>query len=57
MGKYSVPSEIRALRPDGTQVKRQGNLYYVYETSSTKKKFEQDDGTFIWKTVTKSGNI
>jgi len=27
----------------------------VYETSSTKRKFEQDDGTFIWKTVTKSG--
>ena len=55
MGKYSVPSEIRALRPDGTQVKRQGNLYYVYETSSTKKKFEQEDGSFKWKTVTKSG--
>ena len=55
MGKYSVPPEIRALRPNGTQVKRQGERFYVYETSSTKKKFEQEDGTFIWKTVTKSG--
>ena len=55
MGKYSVPAEIRAMRPEGTQVKRQGNLFYVYETSSTKKKFIQDDGTFVWKTVTKSG--
>lgn len=55
MGKYSVPAEIRALRPDGTQVKRQGELFYVYETSSTKKKMPQDDGTHVWKTVTRSG--
>ena len=55
MGKYSVPADIRALRPDGTQIKRQGDLFYVYETSSTKKKIPQDDGTFVWKTVTKSG--
>ena len=55
MGKYSVPAEIRALRPKGTQVKRQGDHFYVYETSSTKKKIEQEDGTFVWKTVTKSG--
>lgn len=55
MGKYSVPPEIRALRPNGTQVKRQGDLFYVYETSSTKRKFEKEDGSFIWKTVTKSG--
>ena len=55
MGKYSVPPEIRKLRPAGTQVKRQGKYFYVYETSSTKKKFQQDDGSFLWKTVTKSG--
>ena len=55
MGKYSVPPEIRALRPDGTQVKRQGDRFYVYETSSTKKKIHHSDGTDIWKTVTKSG--
>lgn len=55
MGKYSVPPEIRACRPEGTQVKRMGNLFYVYKTFSTKKKFEQDDGSFVWKTVTKSG--
>ena len=50
MGKYSVPADIRALRPDGTQIKRQGDLFYVYETSSTKKKIPQDDGTFVWNT-------
>ena len=55
MGKYSVPATIRALRPAGTQVKRQGDLFYVYETSSTKKKLQHDDGTFFWKTITKSG--
>ena len=55
MGRYSVPAEIRALRPVGTQVKRQGDLFYVYETSSTKKKMHLDDGTYVWKTVTKSG--
>ena len=55
MGIYSVPAEIRALRPQGTQVKRQGDLFYVYETSSTKRKFEDGLGGFVWKTVTKSG--
>ena len=55
MGDYSVPPEIRSLRPTGTQIKRQGNHFYVYETSSTKRKVLQQDGTCIWKTVTKSG--
>ena len=55
MGKYSVPPEIRAMRPEGTQVKRQGDHFYAYETSSTKKKVELSDGSFAWKTITKSG--
>lgn len=55
MGKYSVPEEIRKLRPAGTQVKRQGDRFYVYETSSTKKKVTNEDGTIVWKTFTKSG--
>lgn len=55
MGKYSVPKAIRDMRPEGTQVKRQGEHFYVYETKSTKVKVLQDDGGSIWKTVTKSG--
>ena len=43
MGKYSVPAEIRALRPEGTQVKRQGDHFYVYETSSCSNFFFVED--------------
>ena len=50
MGNYSVPQEIRDLRPQGTIVKKQGNGYYVYQRSSTKVKVEQEDGSYKWKT-------
>lgn len=55
MGDYSVPKEIRDLRPPGTIVKKQGNGYYVYRRSSTKVKVVQDDGTYKWKTQDKMG--
>lgn len=31
MGKYSVPAEIRAMKPKGTMVKAISGRYYVYE--------------------------
>ena len=31
MGTYSVPAEIRALKPKGTMVKKIPGGYYVYE--------------------------
>ncbi len=30
-GSYSVPAEIRALKPIGTEVKKIHNNYYVYQ--------------------------
>lgn len=54
-GKYAVPEEIRAMRPVGTTVKRQGDGYYVYETKSTSVKVVDEDGNARWKTKTKSG--
>lgn len=36
MGKYSVPEEIRARRPDGTIVKKINGRFYVYETGKRK---------------------
>lgn len=55
MGKYSVPKEIRDMRPSGSMVKAQSQRYYVYEYSSTKVKVYNDDGSFEWKTSTKMG--
>ncbi|MBQ9009500.1 MAG: hypothetical protein IJ088_09250 [Clostridia bacterium] len=55
MGKYSVPEEIRKLRPRGTTVKKVKGHYYVYEYSSTSTKQEMSDGSFEWKTVNKMG--
>lgn len=54
-GKYAVPQEIRAMRPAGTVVKRQGNHYYVYLVKSTSVKVQDEDGKWRWKSVTKSG--
>ena len=34
MGDYSVPAEIRALKPKGTMVKNINGYYYVYQFSS-----------------------
>ena len=55
MGKYSVPQEIRDMKPSGSMVKAQAQRYYVYEYSSTKVKVYLEDGSFKWKTVTKMG--
>lgn len=55
MGKYSVPQEIRDMKPNGSMVKLQSKRYYVYEYSSTKIKVLQEDGSFKWKTSTKMG--
>ncbi len=49
MASYTVPEEIRALRPEGTVVKNISGHYYVYERSRTKG----DDG----KWHTKSGPL
>ena len=46
MGNYSVPEEIRKMRPQGTMVKKVKNRYYVYEYTSTSVKTEMPDGTF-----------
>lgn len=45
MGKYSVPAEVRAMRPEGTTVKLISGGYYVYETRNEKR----EDGS--WRTV------
>ena len=55
MGKYSVPQEIRDMKPSGSMVKVQAQRYYVYEYSSTKVKVYREDGSFSWKTSTKMG--
>jgi len=55
MGNYSVPEEIRKMRPQGTMVKKVKNRYYVYEYTSTSVKTEMPDGTFRWKTQSKTG--
>ena len=55
MGNYSVPKEIRDLRPSGTIVKKQGKGYYVYKRVSTKVKVLQEDGTYKWKTHDEMG--
>lgn len=55
MSNYSVPKEIRELRPKGTTVKALSDRYYVYEYSSTKKKVLSADGSYKWKTFTKMG--
>ena len=56
MGTYSVPEEIRSLKPKGTMVKKlNGDKYYVYEYSTSKVKVISDGGKQRWKTVTKMG--
>jgi len=45
MGNYSVPQEIRAMKPKGTMVKRIHNKFYVYEY------FNRKDENGKWKTV------
>lgn len=49
MGKYSVPEEIRKLKPKGTMVKKISGHYYVYEFSN----YTDEEG----KRHTKMGKI
>lgn len=55
MGKYSVPEEIRKMRPSGTMVKNIKDHFYVYEYSSTSVKTVLPDGTNHWKTQSTTG--
>ncbi len=56
MGAYSVPEEIRKLKPQGTMVKRIGkDRFYVYEYSTSKIRVNNPDGTTRWKTKTVMG--
>lgn len=56
MGKYSVPEEIRKLKPKGTMVKNIKGLYYVYNYSSHQICTVDEDGKKHWKTKTKMGD-
>lgn len=55
MGQYSVPEEIRAMKPRGTMVKKIGGRYYVYTHSQSKDpetgKWKTDPGTCIGQIV------
>ena len=46
MGNYSVPEEIRALKPRGTRIKSIGGHYYVYTNTQVK-----DENTGKWKSA------
>lgn len=55
MGKYSVPENIRKLKPPKTMVKNISGKFYVYEYSCSQHPVFNKDGTKRWKTVTKIG--
>lgn len=55
MGNYSVPEEIRKMRPAGTTVKNIKGHYYVYEYTPTSIKVESPDGSVRWKSKTTTG--
>lgn len=55
MGKYSVPENIRAMKPKGTMVKRIKNGYYVYNYSSKQVLITDNEGNKRWKTKTEMG--
>ena len=44
MGKYSIPEDIRTLKPKGSVVKLISGNYYVYE-----QKHIKDEATGKWK--------
>lgn len=52
MGKYSVPENIRKLKPQGTMVKKINNGFYVYNYSSKQVWVTDIDGNKRWKTKT-----
>ena len=56
MGNYSVPEDIRKMRPAGTTVKNIKGHYYVYEYKSTSQKVELEDGSVKWKSKTAIGS-
>lgn len=55
MGNYSVPEEIRALKPKGTIVKKIKDNYYVYSHSQVKdevsNKWKTTSGTLLGKII------
>ena len=53
MGNYTVPEEIRKMRPAGTTVKNIKGHFYVYEYTPTSVKIKAEDGTVNWKSKTK----
>ena len=55
MGNYSVPEDIRKMRPTGTTVKNIKGHYYVYEYTPTSEKIVLPDGSTKWKSKTKIG--
>ena len=55
MGKYSVPENIRKMKPAKTMVKNISGNFYVYNYSCSRHVFLNEDGTKRWKTVTKIG--
>ena len=55
MGNYSVPEEIRKLKPKGTMVNKIKNGYYVYTYISTQILVEDLEGNKHWKTNTAMG--
>lgn len=55
MGDYSVPKEIRMLKPAGTTVKNIKGRFYVYEYKSTSVKIQLKDGSWKWKSKNEIG--
>ena len=55
MGQYSVPEEIRSMRPAGTTVKNIKGHYYVYEYTPKSVRTELPDGSIRWKSKTITG--
>ena len=55
MGNYSVPEEIRAMKPKGTIVKKIKGQYYVYSHSQSKDlktgKWKTDPGKLLGKII------
>ena len=55
IGNYSVPVEIRRMKPQGTMVKKIKNGLYVYTYTSQRIVILNDDGTKQQKTKTTMG--
>ena len=55
MGNYSVPENIRKMKPQGTMVKKIKNGYYVYNYTSQQVVVEDGHGNRHRKTKTVMG--